>query len=375
MIAIDCYVSFLSIVYRGFIQGNFVKSMDVKYWPSNQPSYLTNYCVDIETAGSVCLLMQTCLPLMIFSGLQCSLTCIGGTNASFAPQIDWFILILQPMLKRLMNIEVDIQCLQRGFFPKGGGKIMLNTKPIEYIEAFDLTKRGELIRITGSVIIGGRGLQLSIGKDIVKGAMRELQSTFGKFLEIQINILPKHKIDSFSDGIGVVLVAETDTGCLFGGSSLKGPSKKGKGRVSGRYNQYERYNDNYNEQKEDYQEIGRVAARELITDWLSTKGGCTDRWLQDQLIIFMALAKGISRFKTCALELHTETAIHIAEIMTGVKFNVTTEKDGTVLIQCQGIGYGCNLSQNQKVVEKDNDDNQNDDEQRSDYLSNRSSLF
>lgn len=360
--------------------------MDMKFWPSTKPSYSTNYSVDIETAGSVCLLMQTCLPLMIFSTLDSSLTCIGGTNASFAPQIDWFMLVLQPMLKRLMNIEIDIQCLQRGFFPKGGGKIILNTKPVKNIPAFDLTKKGELIRITGNVVIGGRGLGLSIGKDIIKGATRELQATFGKLIEIQINILPKHKIDSFSDGIGVVLVAETDTGCLFGGSSLKGPSKKGKGRRNkGGYGQY---NDN-NDKKEDYEEIGRIAARELITDWSSTKGGCTDRWLQDQLIIFMALAKGKSRFRTCALELHTQTAIHIAQIMTGVKFDVTTEKDGTVLIECEGIGYGSNYDHSkqkikQKIEQKENDDNdkenenenENDNaEQRSDYLSNRSSLF
>eukprot|EP00486_Rosalina_sp_Unknown_P013337 CAMPEP_0201597018 /NCGR_PEP_ID=MMETSP0190_2-20130828/193593_1 /ASSEMBLY_ACC=CAM_ASM_000263 /TAXON_ID=37353 /ORGANISM="Rosalina sp." /LENGTH=512 /DNA_ID=CAMNT_0048057729 /DNA_START=57 /DNA_END=1595 /DNA_ORIENTATION=+ len=409
-------IELVSKINGGFVEGNFVKSMDMKFWPSATPSYLSTYSTDIETAGSVCLLMQTVLPLMIFSPLQCSLTCIGGTNASFAPQIDWFILILQPMLKRLMNIEIDIQCLQRGFFPKGGGKILLKTNPIEYIPAFDLTKKGQLKQITGSVIIGGRGLGLSIGKDIVKGATRELQARFGKQIPIQINILPKHKIDSFSDGIGVVIVAETDTGCLFGGSSLKGPSKKkgrggyGKGGYNkggkGGYGKYNKYggggygNDNQNDKGEDYEEVGRVAARELVSDWNSTKGGCTDRWLQDQLIIFMSLANGKSRFRTCALELHTETAIHIAEIMTGVKFDVTTEKDGTVLIECEGIGYPKMIKKDQKKDQKqkskteqkenDNDDkkkaNQNDNnndgnddndnnEQRGDYLSNRASLF
>ena len=52
----------------------------------------------------------------------------------------------------------------------------------------------------------------------------------------------------------------------------------------------------------------------------------------------MALANGKSEFKTCSLELHTKTAIHFAEKITGgkAKFNVIEEKDG-VLIQCEGI--------------------------------------
>ena len=304
-------------------EGNYVKSMDIKFWPSNNLNYLNKYMIDIETAGSVCLLMQTCLPLLIFSPLECSLTCIGGTNASFAPQVDWFMLVLQPILKRLMNIEMNIKCLQRGFFPTGGGKIVLTTKPMEYIPAFDLTKKGKLIKITGSVVIGGTGLLLAIGKDIVNGATRELQMAFGKQIPIQINVLPKDKIDSYSDGIGVVIVAETDTGCLFGGSSLKGVSKKkGRGGRRGRG-----YGGGYDEEpEEDYTEVGRIAARELITDWNSTRGGCTDRWLQDQLPIFMALAKGKSRMRTCALELHTETAIYIAELMTGLNLMLLQRK-------------------------------------------------
>lgn len=41
-----------------------------------------------------------------------------------------------------------------------------------------------------------------------------------------------------------------------------------------------------------------------------------------QLIILMALAKGTSRIRTGSLTLHTETAIHIAEMMTrGKVFN------------------------------------------------------
>lgn len=51
----------------------------------------------------------------------------------------------------------------------------------------------------------------------------------------------------------------------------------------------------------------------------------------------MALAKGHSRIRTGPLSLHTKTAIHIAELITKVKFNVT-EDGSTNIIECDGIG-------------------------------------
>ena len=54
----------------------------------------------------------------------------------------------------------------------------------------------------------------------------------------------------------------------------------------------------------------------------------------------MALAKGKSNVRSGPLTLHTKTAIHYAEVMTGVKFNVSElEKDRAYLIECEGIGF------------------------------------
>ena len=240
------------------------------------------------------------------------------------------------MLKQLMDIDITIECQQRGFVPRGGGRVTLTTNRIsECIPAFQLTERGQIKRLYGHVVIGGTGYKMECGKLMAEGAVQELRAFFGKNIDLNIEVLPKDKVDSYSSGIGVIVVAETTTGCLFGGSALRGPpkgenKKKGKGK---RKQQQQQQADM------DYHRIGRNAARELISDWKSTKGGCTDRWLQDQLIIFMALAKGKSKLATCALELHTKTAIHIAELMTGVKFQVSNMKDGTVMIECVGIGY------------------------------------
>jgi len=47
--------------------------------------------VDDVRCRSVCLLMQAALPCMLFARGPTRLQLRGGTNAAFAPQIDYFI--------------------------------------------------------------------------------------------------------------------------------------------------------------------------------------------------------------------------------------------------------------------------------------------
>jgi hypothetical protein len=69
-------------------------------------------------------------------------------------------------------------------------------------------------------------------------------------------------------------------------------------------------------------ETGRDAARELVR--CVEDGGCVDRWMQDQLIPFMALADDseMSEMLTGELTLHTRTAVWVAERMTGCAFQL-----------------------------------------------------
>lgn len=117
-------------------------------------------------------------------------------------------------------------------------------------------------------------------------------------------------------------------------------------------------------------DAGRDAARELVE---CVEGcGCVDRWMQDQLIPFMALAdddNGRSEMLCGELTLHTQTAMRVAERMTGCEFEVERVDDdrggeddggndggdgngwphygengrvlGRHVIRCRGIGFAC----------------------------------
>lgn len=92
------------------------------------------------------------------------------------------------------------------------------------------------------------------------------------------------------------------------------------------------------------EKYGNDAALQLIKN--VELGGALDEYAQDQVIIFMALAEGTSKILVGPIELHTETSIHFAQLLTGAKFNiekVTNKKkshtEDTYLITCEGIGF------------------------------------
>mmetsp|Transcript_14923 Transcript_14923/g.16999 ORF Transcript_14923/g.16999 Transcript_14923/m.16999 type:complete len:114 (-) Transcript_14923:11-352(-) len=52
-------------------------------------------------------------------------------------------------------------------------------------------------------------------------------------------------------------------------------------------------------------------------------GGCVDEYLQDQLILYMTLAEGVSEIVTNSLTPHTRTAIWLAsQMVPSVRFEI-----------------------------------------------------
>lgn len=64
-------------------------------------------------------------------------------------------------------------------------------------------------------------------------------------------------------------------------------------------------------------QIGVKAADEILR--AVKAGACLDEHGQDQIIIFMALAKGTSFIKIGKITMHTETAIYITERLLNVR--------------------------------------------------------
>ncbi|XP_074490565.1 RNA 3'-terminal phosphate cyclase isoform X2 [Sebastes fasciatus] len=300
----------VSDLCSGDLQGASIGSTDITLTPGKIQS--GNYTADPQTAGSVCLLLQVSLPCSLFAASSSELRLKGGTNAEMAPQIDYTIKVFKPIVEKF-GVHFDCDVIMRGYYPRGGGEVAVTVNPVKELQPVVMTERGTITKIYGRAFVAGV-LPYKLAKDMSSAAVRTIRKEI-KDLYINIAALQEKEM-AFGNGSGIIIIAESSTGCVFAGSAL---GKKGV------------YVD----------KIGIEAAEMLLRN--IRHNGCVDEFLQDQLIIFMALAKGTSRIRTGAVTLHTQTAIHIAEQLTQAKFTITKSEDelssnNTFIIECVGSG-------------------------------------
>jgi RNA 3'-terminal phosphate cyclase (ATP) len=282
---------------------------------------------DTKTAASTMLLLQVVLPCALFLGSNDDDTLWilkGGTNALMAPQYEFWESILWPTLENKMTISSTFlrsKVIRRGYFPRGGGEVQLHctgsARPSLPLNGFNLIERGDVSRITIRSFHGGQ-CPRHVAEKMATVAKELVESRYPS-LPITTNIC--HDSPSSGSASGILLVAFTTTGLRLGGSAL-GSAKKSPSSV------------------------GMEAADELLSTL--EDGGCVDEHLQDQLVLYMALAEGTSMISTGSLALHTRTAMWLAEQLCGVTFEVQgllgpPDSNGRVAgkhtIQCQGIGF------------------------------------
>ncbi|MFZ6017936.1 MAG: RNA 3'-terminal phosphate cyclase [Nitrospirota bacterium] len=246
-----------------------------------------DYYFDIGTAGSTSLLLQSILPPLIFSKEKSSITLKGGTHVPFSPTFHYLSDVFVPMLSKL-GVRLYLSIESYGFYPKGGGKIRADIMPAKDIFGINLTDRGDIISIAGISGIGN--LPLSI-------AERQRASVLKTLTGFKVNI---ETIDVPTPGQGtfVFLRAETNT-CITGFSSLGERGKRAE-------------------------VVGEEVAKEFL-EYCSTEA-CLDPYLSDQIMLYLAIAKGESSFTTSRISNHLLTNIWVIEKFLRVKYKVEGEK-------------------------------------------------
>ncbi|HID71387.1 MAG TPA: RNA 3'-terminal phosphate cyclase [Thermoplasmata archaeon] len=167
------------------------------------------YSFDIGTAGSVTLVLQTLLPMLLKTKAEVEIT--GGTDVKWSPSADYFQHVFLYFLRR-MGAKIEFSILRRGHYPKGGGKVVLRTEASE-IEPIQLTHPGKLKKIKGRIHLSQ--LPENIAQRIKK-ASEEILAKRLQGTPFEINI-------SFEDGTpgcGFTLWAEFENSVL--GYSLCG---------------------------------------------------------------------------------------------------------------------------------------------------------
>jgi RNA 3'-phosphate cyclase len=100
------------------VSGLDIGSTEVEFSPRNNLGGA--FSSDVGTAGSVSLVLQTCMLPAITARGPTDLTIGGGTDVPWSPPIDYLRMVILPLLRR-MGVDAEISVVQRGFYPAGGG--------------------------------------------------------------------------------------------------------------------------------------------------------------------------------------------------------------------------------------------------------------
>ncbi|PVH86282.1 RNA 3'-terminal phosphate cyclase [Cadophora sp. DSE1049] len=258
------------------VKGCSVGSKTIEFKANLAPESIKsrNIRVKAESAASILLVFQATLPFFLFAGDEpgspITLTIQGGSNVSFSLSFEYLDQVLLPALERF-GIKVERKLEHRGWShgtPEvGSAKFVITPVPLgQSLQQPNWpSEQGNIARIDVSLLVPAQ-MQESL-----KTALTfELGVVFPN---IEVNFLlagdSRHKARMYT-----LLVAHTSTGLQFGRDWLYSGSTK---------------NPNY---EKIVTEIAQKVVDELDAEL--RKGGVVDEYLQDQLIVFQALAGGKS---------------------------------------------------------------------------------
>ena len=284
---------------RAEVEGATVNSMEITYKPG-RPIRGGDYQWDIGTAGSTTLLAATLLPVALFADGETTLTLSGGLFQDFAPSAHHMQHVLLPTLAK-MGSAVELRVVRPGYYPRGGGAIQVRVQPLsDTMSPLRLLTQGEVTTVSG-LALSSHLRQQRVSQRMAEECQRVMAS--GGY---------RAAIETLWDetapqaGASLVVWAETDSGCLLGADQA---GKRGRGS----------------------EEIGRYVARSLLEDLGS--GATVARYLADQLIVYGALASGVTEYTVPRLTEHIDANLWLAE-----KFGAKPRLEGTRL-RIDGMGH------------------------------------
>jgi RNA 3'-terminal phosphate cyclase (ATP) len=104
-----------------------------------------NYEFNIGTAGSTTLIFQTILYPLLYGNKPSRVVVTGGTHNDMAPPFEFIKNSFLPILQG-MGASVELELKQAGFYPAGGGSIVIEVKPPVKWKSLSLLHKGKLMQ-------------------------------------------------------------------------------------------------------------------------------------------------------------------------------------------------------------------------------------
>ncbi|UCG07409.1 MAG: RNA 3'-terminal phosphate cyclase [Desulfobacterales bacterium] len=265
------------------------------------------FSIDIGTAGSISLLLQSVLLPCMFADDAIRLNLSGGTDTKWSIPLDYFSRLILPFFRGFGGIE--IKKMRRGFYPRGRGVVDLFIVPrfhiYEYnyfadfilglrsaLPALRLTEKTELFRIQG---VSAASQKLRKAR-VAERQIQKARATLSHLCPVDIE---KEYGKSASDGSVITLwTVDKNQKAFIGGDAL---GERGKPA----------------------EKVGAEAAAKLLN--VLNSDAVVDHHLADNLIPLLALVGG--QMKTNKITGHIRSNIYVCQKFIDVNFNIDERKN------------------------------------------------
>jgi len=243
---------------------------------------------DIGSAGSASLVIQTVLPALFLADKPSAVTVTGGTHNPLAPPFDFLDETFVPVIATA-SFNGNCKLIKHGFYPAGGGKITFDIQPWQKNtdRIIDLCEPGKEPQIHARIYTA------KLPPHIAQRQRKLL-------LQSKLNIRNVEHIEvTDSDGPGncaMIRLCSGERTTVFTAFGMRG--------------------------KRSEEVISEVVG--LAEDFLAS-GAAVDRFLADQLLIYMAMAKAGS-YTTNELSSHLQTNMEVIKKFLPVNFHVAHQK-------------------------------------------------
>lgn len=248
--------------------------------------------VDVGTAGSVSLVLQSSLLALAKSEGMNDLEIRGGTDVRQAPSISYFELVLFPLLE-MMGFKAKLEEYDRGFYPEGGGRCHVRWNGTRDPKGLSLLSRGRFNGIHG--VAYAQNLPDHVPGRISMECKRLLVAHQPVNLRVECS-------KGNSTGAGIVLCAEYGR-TRFGSSCL------GERGLSS-------------------EKVAHLASSEI--DRMIDSTSTLDPHAADQLLPYMAISNGPSSFIIDEISSHLRSQVHLVKLFLDVE--IVIEGSGPFIV-------------------------------------------
>ena len=333
-------------ICNGQCRGASLRSHVLDFQPG--PIQGGDFSFDIGSAGSASLVIQTVLPALFLADRPSMVTVTGGTHNPMAPPFDFLCETFLPAIAG-GGFEGDCKLIKHGFYPAGGGKITFDIKPRQKgtERIIDICEPSSPAEGGFDIVQGFALAQIYARIYIAKLPSHIAQRQRTLLIESGLNIQNIERIEvTDSDGPGNCVMIRLCSGAEGGVDTVQ-PDEVGSepaqafGLVApGRTTVFTAFG---MRGKPSQEVVGEVV--KLAKDFLAS-GAAVDRFLADQLLIYMAMSSHFVKdnkmgarsktgcYATNELSSHLQTNMEVIKKFLPVDFVV--EQQGKIYkISCQ----------------------------------------